>query len=519
MKNNSRRNQNTERNKMPVYKKILLTILSIIILFIQLSVYYFVFIESKNITWITVCVRILGIIIVIYLFSNQTMCSTYKLIWSSIVLFFSYAGPLLYLLFGNQRSLSKRKSKKVKDYLDSNELTNEFIDKLKSEDIKGYKFVKLVNASTRMPVYKNTSVKFYNNIEEKFYSVLEDIKNARRYIFIEMFILSTGKMLDMLIEALEEKGKEGIEIKLLYDDVGSKFPLRSQSLKKLKAIPNVVVETYEPLGFSINPAVNFRDHRKIIIIDGKIGYVGGDNIGDEYANWIKKYGLWRDNAVRLSGEAINSLVLMFSETWYMSSKEMLKVQDYYFEGESKLENSYVYPYCDGPANNCNPAYELYSAMAMNSENYLYISTPYISINSEFIETIVSACKSGVDVRILVPGIPDKKLVYKTTQSFYGEILKAGGRIYEYTPGFNHAKNYICDDKYAIVGTINMDYRSLYLHFENAVLLINDENIIKMKDDFLSDLEKSKEITYENWSKRSVLSKALQMILKVFSALM
>ena len=165
MKNNSRRNQNTERNKMPVYKKILLTILSIIILFIQLSVYYFVFIESKNITWITVCVRILGIIIVIYLFSNQTMCSTYKLIWSSIVLFFSYAGPLLYLLFGNQRSLSKRKSKKVKDYLDSNELTNEFIDKLKSEDIKGYKFVKLVNASTRMPVYKNTSVKFYNNIE------------------------------------------------------------------------------------------------------------------------------------------------------------------------------------------------------------------------------------------------------------------------------------------------------------------------------------------------------------------
>ena len=158
-------------------------------------------------------------------------------------------------------------------------------------------------------------------------------------------------------------------------------------------------------------------------------------------------------------------------------------------------------------------------MAMNSENYLYISTPYISINSEFIETIVSACKSGVDVRILVPGIPDKKLVYKTTQSFYGEILKAGGRIYEYTPGFNHAKNYICDDKYAVVGTINIDYRSLYLHFENAVLLINDENIIKMKDDFLSDLEKSKEITYENWSKRSVLSKALQMILKVFSALM
>ena len=519
MKVDRKKLRSTERNKMPLYKKILLTIISIFILLIQLGFYYFVFIESKNITWITICVRIVGIIIVIYLFSNQTMCSTYKLIWSIIVLLFQYAGPLLYLLFGNQRSLSKRKSRIVKNYLDSNKLEDNFIDNLKEEDEKGYKFVKLVNFSTKMPVYKNTNVEFYSNIEEKFYNVLKDIKEAQKYIFIEMFILSTGKMLDMLIDALEEKGKEGIEIKLLYDDVGSKFPLRSQSLKRLKAISNIEVETYEPLGFSINPAVNFRDHRKIIIIDGKIGYVGGDNIGDEYANWIKKYGLWRDNAIKLSGEAVNSLVLMFSETWYMSSRKMLTVQDYYYEGESKNTENYVYPYSDGPANNCNPAYDLYSSMAMNSEKYLYISTPYISINSEFIDNIVSACKSGVDVRILVPGVPDKKLVYKTTQSFYGEILKAGGKIYEYTPGFNHAKNYICDDKYAIVGTINMDYRSLYLHFENAVLLINDKNIITMKENFLKDLEESKEITYENWSKRSIFAKVLQMILKVFSALM
>lgn len=508
-----------ELSKMSTFKKILLTLVSALILLLQLGVYYLIFVKSKEITIVTVIVRVIGVLIVFNMLNNKNMCSTYKIIWSSIVLFFSYSGPIAYLIFGNQRSMPKRKSRKVSEFLVKNIKNNDCIEELKEVDLQGYKYTKLLNSSLHLPCYKNVKTEFYSDIEKKFYRLLEDIGNAKEYIFIESFILSTGKMLDMLIDALEAKGKENIEIKVLYDDVGSIFPLRSQTLKRLKNIPNIEVETYEPLGIVLNPAINYRDHRKIAIIDGKIGYVGGDNFGDEYANWIKKYGVWRDNCLRIEGEAVNSLVYMFSETWYMSTKTMLDINKHIAEHEKYSNDSFIYPYCDGPVNNCNPAYDLYSSIAMNAEKYLYISTPYMAINEEFIDNILDACKSGVDVRIMVPGIPDKKLVYKLTQSFYGEILKAGGKIYEYSPGFNHAKNYISDDKYGVIGTINMDYRSLYLHFENAVLLINDENIIKMKENFLEDLNKCKEVTFEDWNKRSIFVKGLEFVLRMFAALM
>lgn len=507
-----------DRTKMTTTKKVVLTIISIIILIFQLFLYYLIFVESKNISWFTAIVRIIGVIIVITLFNNSTMCSTYKLIWSSIVLFFSFAGPLLYLLFGNQRSLPKSKSKKVNNYLTLQVYKNDNLDKLKETDIKGYKYVKLLQSSLEMPVYTNVSVDFYDEIDKKHQRLLEDLKSAQKFIYIEMFIISSGKMLDSIIEILEIKAKENVEIKILYDDVGSKVTLNKSSFERMKMIPNIEIERYEPLGFSINPAVNFRDHRKIVIIDGKIGYVGGDNLADEYANWITKYGTWRDNALRIEGEAVNSLVIMFSETWYMSSRTFIDTKSHFSFDNKFQNNSFVYPYCDGPTNNSNPAYELYESLAMNAEKYLYISTPYIAIDDEFINSIINACKSGVDVRILVPGIPDKKLVYKITQSFYGDILKNGGKIYEYSKGFNHAKNYITDDKYAVCGTINVDYRSLYLHFENAILLINDKSIIEMKENFLKDISESKEVTYEQWNKRSIFTRLLQFVLKVFSSL-
>ncbi len=507
-----------ERNSLPLLKKILLTIISIVILLMQIAFYYFLIVASRDVTWLNVTMKIIGVICVINMFNNDTMCSTYKLIWTIIILFFSFAGPLLYLLLGNQRSMPKRKNQKVQNYLSHHMPENKEMDELEKIDPTGYRFVKMVNTSTKFPVYRNTKVDFYSDIEKKFQTVIEDMKKAKKYIYIEMFIIATGKMLDEVIKVLEEKSQENIEIKILYDDVGSKVLLKKETYKRLENIKNLKIKNYEPLGLSINPAVNFRDHRKIIIIDGKIGYVGGDNISDEYANWVTKYGKWRDNALRIEGDAVDSLLVMFSETWFMSSKEMIDIDEKKQVKTEYASESFVFPYSDGPTDDINPAYDLYSSMTLNAQKYLYISTPYLAIDDGFIDNIVNACKSGVDVRILVPGIPDKKIVYQITKSFYGKILKAGGKIYEYTPGFNHAKNYICDDKYAIVGTINVDYRSLYLHFENAILLINDQTINEMKNNFLEDLSQSKEIKYEEWNKRPIFSKILQFILRIFSPL-
>ena len=349
--------------------------------------------------------------------------------------------------------------------------------------------------------------------------MIEDIKNAKKYIFIEYFIISSGILLNSLIDVLEKKGKEGVEIRICYDDFGSKLGLKNKDLNRIKLIPNLEIVKFAPLGLTINISANYRDHRKTVIIDGKIAYVGGDNLADEYANYKTRFGYWRDNAIRIEGEAVNNCLFSFAESWYLSTKKILDINEYKVIHKVEDSNNIVMPFGDGPTDRRNPAYDLYTSIADNAQNYLYISTPYLIIDPEFIDHICNACRSGVDVKVLIPGIPDKKTVYYLTQSHFGEILRAGGKIYKYSPGFNHAKNYICDDKYAVIGSINVDYRSLYLHFENGVYLSHDEEIIKMKEDFLNAISQSEEIDYNKWKNRPLLLKITQFILKLFSPLM
>jgi len=228
-------------------------------------------------------------------------------------------------------------------------------------------------------------------------------------------------------------------------------------------------------------------------------------------------------AMAFVGDAVYSLLSMFSETWYMSSREMLNVNKYKYISSDNVNNknysNLVMPYCDGPTGQSNTGYEIYSTMIMNATDYLYISTPYFIIDKEFIDKLILAKKSNVDVRIMLPGIPDKKLVFMLTQAHYGRLLKNGIKIYEYTPGFNHAKNFICDDLYSICGTINIDYRSLYLHFENAVMVINKDITTEMKEDYLKTIEECKEISYDEWKNRPIYKKIVQFILRIFSPLL
>lgn len=508
----------SERAMLSIFKKILLVCVSILLLAIQCLVFYLVFFAAAKITWLYILVEIVGFICIISMYDRK-MSSSYKLLWIALIVLLPFAGTILYLFCGNERSFPKRKSRKIHEYTDKYRTQNHYADTIKKMDPIAYKHTALIHRSTKTPIFTNTEVNFYPEIVDKHKAMLEDMMKAKKYIFMEYFIISGGKMLDQVIEVLEQKAKEGIEIRICYDDFGSKRYLHGKALKKLKEIPGVRIIKFAPLGITFNLTVNYRDHRKMTIIDGNIAYLGGDNIADEYANYKERFGYWRDNAVRLEGEAVESCVNMFAETWYMSTKEMIDILKY--KGNLSIPNTMniVMPFGDGPTDNQNPAYDVYTSFANNAKNYLYISTPYFIIDKEFINEICNAAKSGVDVKLLIPGIPDKKAVYWLSRSHFGDILKAGGKIYQYTPGFNHAKNYICDDQYAIVGSINVDYRSLYLHFENGVYISNDHTVLEMKKDFLNSVSKSEEMTLGKWKKRSFFVKVIEFVMKIFSPLM
>ncbi len=508
----------SERENKSVIKKIFISLIALILFLVQAFLLYLLLFETSNIRWLYIIVELIGLIIVIYLFDRK-MTSSYKLIWTILILIMPFTGTLIFLFFGNERTFPKEKSRKIKEAL--KEFYVEKPDNfniIKEFNPIAYKHTMIVNNGCDLPAYTNTLVKFYSNIEEKHNDMLKDMMEAKQYIFMEFFIMSNGTMFNSLMEVLEKKASEGIEIKICYDDFGSKFGLKENSFNKIKKYDNVKINKFAALGYALDFSVNYRNHRKNVIIDGKIAYSGGDNLADEYANYKTKYGYWRDNAVRLEGEAVTNNLIIFAESWYISSKEVLDI-NIYKNKESIKTTNIVMPYGDGPTDQRNPASDLYTSITNNAQKYLYISTPYLIIDNEFIDHLCNAAKSGVDVRILVPGVPDKKIVYILTESHFGSLLKAGVKIYKYTPGFNHAKNYICDDLFSVVGSINLDYRSLYLHFENGVYIFNDEAIIKMRDNFLEDLSQSEEVTFDKWKKRKWYKRMIEFIVKMFSPLM
>ncbi len=368
-----------------------------------------------------------------------------------------------------------------------------------------------------MTPFNNTNSTFFADAKDKTIKMFEDMKNAKKYIYIEFFIISEGKLLDELLEILYEKAACGINVKIIFDDVGSRQTMSKKKVKEINKHQNIEMVSYNPLGVDLSLGVNFRDHRKIVIIDGEIGYTGGDNIADEYVHNIIRFGTWRDNAIRIEGDAVYNLLVMFVENWYMSTLKQIEI-DHYIPNDKIVNTAIHFPFGDGPTNQNNPAYNLIKSMISNSHKYLYISTPYFIIDSEFIEEICLAANSGVDVKILVPHIPDKKIIFTLTRSHYGKLLKAGCEIYEYLPGFNHAKNIICDDLYALIGTINIDYRSLFLHFECGDLMMYDQQIHEMKKDFLDAIGKSTRISYETWINRPLRSKIIEFLATIASPL-
>ena len=507
-----------DRLSTPIWKKIMMLIISIIVLSVQIALFYFAIIGSFYGAKILYTIGIvLSFIVIIFIINNESNAS-YKVTWICLIALMPLFFSVLYLFNYSSRKLPKRKTKKLKKYLELKGYTK-YLD---YDDMcfETKKLSELVFNDSSFPTFDNTNVTFFADAAKKHEDMMNKLRGASKYIFLEYFIISSGQLLNELIEVLDEKGKAGVEIKIIYDDIGSRATFNKKDIERLVNIPNLKLCVYKPLGLNLNPSINYRDHSKIVVIDGLYAYCGGDNLADEYIHKKDRFGYWRDNACLYEGSAVQSFLSMFITMWYVSTNETLNAKNYAsFVPYAKANTKYVIPFGDGPQNETHVAYDTFQYLINRSNHHLYISTPYLIIDDEMLNAICQAKKCGVDVKILVPGIPDKKAVFMMTRAHYKTLLETGCEIYEFSEGFNHAKQIISDDKFAFLGTVNMDYRSLFLHNECGAVIVESDEILKMKEDFLDCCNRSKLVTLESWNNRNVFSKIMAFILRIFAPML
>ena len=508
-----------ERKIQSPIKIVLRVIVALILVALQIAIYWLLFVGSLELPYIYLISWVLSIILIIRLYNSNDNIS-YKILWTVIILLFSGTGPLLYICFGNGNNLPKRKYKKISGYLQNEIDIKDTIEKIKNEDNLSYRLSLFLHRTTGLYPSKNQGEQFYSDGALLFNEMIKAIDKAKRYIFLEYFIVASGAMLDELILHLEMASSRGVEIKFIYDYVGCNVPkvLSKSDLERLEDIPNCSVASYNPPGITLNLGINYRDHRKILLIDGDCAFVGGINIADEYIHKKDRFGFWRDNGMKIMGEACYNYLILFAKNWYMSTNEKLEIEAYKSKEVFADLEGYIFPFGDGPHNKLNPAYDIHLKLIENAKECIYISTPYLIIDNVFLKAIANQAKAGVEVILLVPEIADKKLVYLMTENNFTEILNAGGKIYKFKGGFNHAKTMVIDDDYAIVGTVNIDYRSMFLHFECCNLLMKTESVKEIKKDFLQTLTNSLEVDLEVNKKRNPFKRLLSFFLSIFGPL-
>lgn len=493
-----------------------------IILLIQIGWFLFFLVELTNYsTIINTCFMILSVFAILWIV-NKKDNPAYKLAWIIPILLFPILGGFLYMSFGNKKPSKKLRKKLDREYLksynlldqDQNVLTElEYLDKSFANQAKY-----LIN-TVNFPIYKGSSTEYFNSGEASFEVMLRELEKAEHYIFMEYFIIEEGYMWDSILKILVEKAKKGLDVRLIYDDFGCLTVLPNKYYKKLESmgIKCEAFNHYIPI-FSI--VMNNRDHRKITVIDGHVGFTGGINIADEYINLYERFGYWKDASIMIKGEAVWNFTVMFLHMWNgirVTDENYSIFKPHVHHAERFKDDGYVQPYGDTPLDDEAIGENVYINIIQGAKDYVYIFTPYLIIDNEMMTVLCLAAKKGVDVRIVTPGIPDKKMVYLVTESYYRQLVEAGVQIYRYTPGFIHSKCFVCDDEVAAVGTINMDYRSLYLHFECGVLIYKSRAVMQVKEDVLKTIGESEVVT-EDMCKKNIVITLLQAVLRVFAPL-
>ncbi len=511
----------TKRGKRKVIPGILkaLALLMAALFQIALMVVPVIFFQDdiQHIQWILTLFSILVVFFIVRLDMNPA----YKIPWIVAIMAFPAFGGTLYVIYGNYHYSKKeiergtRLIKNTRDALMSQPYANEKLAKEAPEMVPEMEYLfRYADA----PAYDNTTSQFFKLGDDMFPVMLEELEKAEKFIFMEFFIVEEGEMLDPILEILERKAADGVEVRFSYDSFGSLLKTPKDFVKKLrkKGIQCYEFNTFRSIW---DTRYNNRNHRKICVIDGKVGFTGGVNLADEYINRKEIYGHWKDTGIMIKGDAVWSLTTMFLSLWDGSFRKEDDILKYKAECDWDYSDGYYIPYTDYPVDSEAVGKNVYLNMINRARKSVYIMTPYLILDNVLVSALTTAAKSGLDIRIITPGVPDKKIVYMLTQSYYEVLIKAGVRIYEYTPGFVHAKIFLADNNRGVVGTINLDYRSLAHHYENAVWLYKTESLKDIAEDYKETLTKCHLVTYEESRRRSLLKKIILPILRLFAPLM
>lgn len=487
----------------------------------------FTYVLDGRYIYMQVFLIILRFIAVLKIINNKSN-PAYKIAWLLPIVVVPVIGGIFYLVLGGNKP-SRSKHKKVnriewqmrqslpppKDY-------EPILRSVSAENMDAALQSRYIATSSFCPPYINTETEYLPSGEIKFQCIKEELRKAKHYIFLEYFIIEEGTMWNEILEILREKAANGVDVRLIYDDFGcinKKLPRHYDRVLKKMGIKCCVFNPFRPF---LSAVVNNRDHRKIAIIDGHTGITGGINLADEYININSKFGHWKDTSILLRGEGVWSLTVMFLSMWDSltgTDENYDQYRPYIHQDGIIRAPGIVQPYNDGPWDDKAIGENVYLNMITRAKNYIYISTPYLILSNEIVSALQNAAQSGVDVRIMTPHIPDKKYVFEVTRANYEPLVEKGIKIYEYTPGFVHAKVFVVDDEYATVGTINLDYRSLYLHFECGVWMYNTTSILDIKSDYLQTLKRCRRITQEFCKSTPWYRRLIRSILNAFSPMM
>lgn len=503
-----------------MFSRLFLVALMIVlqIAFIMTSVVYF----GRTYLWLSMVFNVLSTIVAVAVVSNNEN-PYYKITWIFAVLFVPVVGWVFYLLFGNKRmpkKLERRIEQSLEDtrkHMQDNHLDEDLRTKNKRLSMQG----KYIYDLAGYPVLQNTAAEFYPVGELMYERMIQELKKAEKFILLEYFIVKPGQMWDTMLTVLKEKARQGVEVWMMYDDLGSISTL-PRIYDKIMREAGIKLQVFNPFRPRVSVILNHRDHRKITVIDGRVGFCGGINIADEYINAYERFGHWKDTGVMLQGDGVWPLTFMFLQQWQFSSDEHIDFERYHTPVQAVKnagEFGYVQPFGDTPLDQHNVTEMTYMSAISRAKDYVYITTPYLIIDNEMEVALCTAAQSGLDVRIITPHIYDKWYVHILTRSYYKRLIEAGVKIYEYTPGFMHGKMVVFDDKACMVGTCNMDFRSFYLHFECSVVFYYSKIVAQVKQDILDCQKISHQITLEEAGTASFPIRIIRAIFKLFAPLM
>lgn len=502
------------------------TAILVFLLFVQAVVLFGGFVILDRQVWIlNYMIGFLAVIILMYIL-NVRQNSSFKLMWIICILVAPVVGVTFYIytrLQPGTRFISRR----VRELIDDEKpfLTPERgVEKRISEASRPEAGIfKYIHEKGNYPVYDNASVKYFPLGEDKFKELVYQLERARDFIFLEYFIVAHGHMWDTILEILTRKAKEGVEVRFMYDGTCELSLLPKNYHKYLRKL-GIKCKVFSPMMPFLTTHQNNRDHRKIVVIDGHTAFTGGINLADEYINEKMRFGHWKDTAIMIKGQAVNSFTLMFLQMWNIDEKKGENYGRYMYDGDHTLEpymrnGGYIAPYGDSPFDNEEVGEKVYLDIFNKAEDYVHVMTPYLILDEEMVNAIIFASQRGVDVKIMLPHIPDKKYAYWLARTYYSELISEGVEIYEYIPGFIHAKSFTSDGEKAVVGTINLDFRSLYLHFECAAYMWRNPAVLDVEADFQETLKKCKKITLKDCKEYSKLYKILGRTLRLVAPLM